>query len=324
MRITWMFRSGDIYHDPLRESDANNPNGGVCSKAIHLARAAPQVNTIANIDQSGDICFAETLWFQETGELINRVEQWVQLKAYKILANSDLALLRMPGQIREQLIDASDIVIATSEYGLQLFSAITQKATLLYDPIDIDMFVPATNKDRSIYGAGQVAHVKNSQFMIDLFNRLPSIADIKKVYIGSSQLWGPRKEADFKLERALELASDTMEKGLDRREFAHRIARMWAFAADTGYDMASFSMMEAMLCGCWIFVGRHLLYNERPCIRFNTADEAATKIVKHLEETPPDSGVINEEGRQFIVDRHRFTAFRRDLTNLIGRHGFGL
>ena len=61
-----------------------------------------------------------------------------------------------------------------------------------------------------------------------------------------------------------------------------------------------------------------------PCIRFNTVDEAATKIVKHLEETPPESGVINEEGRQFIVDRHSFTAFRRDLTNLIGRHGFGL
>ena len=126
------------------------------------------------------------------------------------------------------------------------------------------MFAPATNKDRSIYGAGQVAHVKNSQSMIDLFNRLPSNADLKKVYIGSSQLWGPRKEADFRLERALELASDTMEKGLNRTEFAHRIARMWAFAADTGYDMASFSMMEAMLCGCWIFVGRHLLYNERP------------------------------------------------------------
>ena len=111
MRITWMFRGGDIYHDPLRGSSANNPNGGVCSKAIHLARATPQVDMITDIDRSGDICFAETLWFQETDELINRVDQWSQLKAYKILANSDLALLRMPGQIREQLIDASDMVV---------------------------------------------------------------------------------------------------------------------------------------------------------------------------------------------------------------------
>ena len=135
---------------------------------------------------------------------------------------------------------------------------------------------------------------------------------------------GHSEPEDLKLERKLEMASDVMEKNLNRDEVAKYISKMWAFTADTRYDMASFSMMEAMLAGCWIFAGRHLLYNERPCIRFDTPDEAVSKITEQLEKAPPESGVINEEGRQFIVDRHSFDAFKNDMKNLIGRYSLGL
>ena len=326
MRITWMFRKIDIDHEPSMSSGTNNPNGGVSSKAFHLSRALPHAKLITNIDQAGDICFAEALWFSEITDipsLEERVKKWEELKAFKVIANSDLALLRMSGDYRDRLIDASDLVASTSIYGHKLFEAFTTKSVVLYDPIDVDMFIPS-EKEREIYSIGQVNLVKNVQMVVDIFNQISEDVKLKKTYIGSSELWGESSGSGLLLENSLYHSCDHLEKLLSRIEIPKRISSIWGYVADTRYDMACFSMMEAMLCGCWVFTGRHLLYNERPGLRFNTAGEAVKQICVQLDKTPPESGIINEEARQHIVDKNGYDSFRRDFKDTIGRHALGI
>ena len=326
MIITWIFRNIDVNHESDKSSGEHNPNGGVCSKAFHFARAMPHAKVITDIEQAGDICFAEVLWFLEFADatcLEPRIEQWEKLDSFKIIANSDLALFRMPGHFRDRLIDASDLVITTSAYGQQLFEAFTDKAVLLYDPIDIDMFVPL-KKEREIYSIGQINLEKNVQMIIDIFSQIPKELELIKTYIGSGALWGQSTDIGLILEGGLHNSCDYLETQLSQTEIPERIGRIWGYAGDTRYDMACFGMMEAMLVGCWLFTGRHLMYDERPGLRFGSVDEAIKQICIQLEQTPPESGIINEEARQFIVDKNGYDSFRRQLKNLIGRYAFGL
>ena len=333
--LTALYRRIDTEVDKSRPAGLGNNGGGTTTKIYHMQRALPNLEIINNIADSGRVSIAEILWFHGEGPdyVQQRVDDWSKLDAFKILMTSDVELFRLNGALREQIIDGSDAIACLTQYVEQMFKAFTPKAQVLYDPIDIDMFKPKTygtepvfQKDREIYSAGQIALEKNVQMIAEIFDAIPAEANLTKTYIGGRNLWAGnnRPEASAKLEADLSQVCDHLESEIAYTAIPERIGGIWGYIADTRYDFSSYSMTEAMGCGCWIFTGRHLMYDERPGKRFRTAKEAVELIQSQLEETPPESGVINEEARQFVVDQNSYDAFREQFKNIVGGIGLGL
>ena len=325
--ITALYRHIDINADKTKPPGIANNGGGTTTKRFHLQRALPDLEIINDIEDAGLISIAEILWFSEGGHdmMRSRIDRWSKLRAFKILMTSDVELLRMHGEHRDQLIENSDVVACLTEYVLQLFKAFTDKAMLLHDPIDIDMFKPLKKK-REIVGVGQVSTEKRVQSIIDIFHRLPDTLELEKTYIGSKNLWAGNSSPALsaKLEQALFEVCDQLEPKVPYTEMPKKLGSAWGYVADTGYDFSSYSMTEAMACGCYLFTGRHLMYNERPGRRFKTSEEAVEGITTQLQETPPASGVINEEARQYVIDRCSYDAFRAQLKKVVGDANIGI
>lgn len=326
MRITGHYRQMDIAGDCTKPGGISNPTGGVTSKLYHLVEALPSIEIYSDMWNPGDIVLVEALWFDELGEdvMLQRIERYRQAKGFKILWTSDTCPLRWKGEYREAIFDASDVVGTLSDYSQQLLRAFTPKVEKLYDPLDIDMFVPG-KKNRSVFGIGQISIEKNVEMIAKIFAKLPTSTRLKKWYFGSRTLWGldHHDETSIDLELMLMDACDYLESNMPRTDIATLMSTMWGYVADTRYDFSSYSMMEAMLCGCWLFTGKHLMYDERPSFRFNTVLEAVSHIKNQLKECPPESGVVNEEARQFIIDRNSYDVFRKQLMALVGRISFG-
>ena len=333
-RLTALYRRIDTEVDKSLPAGIGNNGGGTTTKIYHMQRALPNLEIINNIEESGMVSVAEILWFHGEGpeHVQQRVDDWSNLDAFKILMTSDVELFRLNGALREQIIDGSDVVACLTDYVLQLFQHFSPKAQVLYDPIDIDMFKPRVSdksrpgKDREIYSAGQITLEKNVQMIAEIFDKISVESNLTKTYIGSRNLWAGnnRPEASAKLEADLCQVCDHLESEIPYTAMPERVGGIWGYVADTRYDFSSYSMTEAMACGCWIFTGRHLMYDERPGKRFNTSEEAVQHIIGQLQETPPESGIINEEARQFVVDQNSYDAFREQFKNIVGGIGLGL
>ncbi len=328
LQITALYRSSDIANDPSKPAGIHNMGGGVTVQRWNLAQAIPNIHITSNIEEAGDICITEALWFFDTEneeQMDILIEKWSELQTFKILINNDLTLGRMKGKNRERIIEATDIVATTSVYAQQLLNAFADDVVLMYDPIDTDMFKPTT-KSREIFGAGQICLEKNTAQIAQIFAQIPHEAGLTKTYLGSHALWGThsRPELNEKLEELLYNVCDNLKTNIPYMGMPTEVAKMWAYVSDTRYDFSSISMLEAMACGCWLITGRHLMYNDRPCRRFNDSTEAVNQILLQLQETPPESGIINEEARQYVVDRNSYDAFRRGFYEMVGRVNIGI
>ena len=123
-----------------------------------------------------------------------------------------------------------------------------------------------------------------------------------------------------RLDRQLSLVCDWRATNVVRSEIPELIGPAWGYVADSRYDSFCYAMIEAMLAGCWLFCGKHLVYDERPCIRFESAEDAIEKISATLD----DKGMeINHEARQYVIDNYSLQVFRRQLTDIMGRN-YGL
>ena len=319
--ISALYRESDINHDVRKCCSGENQGGGVAIQAWHLKRSLPSINMVSDVEAVPDgICLTEALWLTNAQDLEAHIERWAKLPAIKILINNDVSILRLNRAITEQILDAADLVVTTSKYAQQLLSFYGE-VHLLYDPLDVDIFMPLV-KTRSVYSAGHISVHKNISMVTDIFNALG--ASFQKNYFGSSALWGSVDDKSKELQTNLEAAADNVLGNIAYIDLSSHYGRQWAFIVDSRYDFSSFSMMEAMLCGCWIFAGDHLLYGERPCLRFKTAEEASEMIEKQMADTPPQSGIINEEARQHIIDRNSYDAFRVSLKALIGDFYIGI
>ena len=318
LQLSALYRENDINHDVLKPSSGDNQGGGVAIQAWHLKRAIPSIEMLCDVEAVPDgICLTEALWLISTQDLEARIESWAKLPALKILINNDVSILRFSRAITEQILDAADVLVTTSKYAQQMLSFFDKEIHLLYDPLDIDMFIPAV-KSRSLYSSGQICYNKNPKMVTDIFNLLPASAGLAKNYIGSASVWGEGNDDATTLQTELESAADNLFDKVSYINTPSYYRSQWGCVMDSRYDFSSFCMMEAMLCGCWFFAGQHVLYDERPVLRFSTAEEAIELIIKQLEETPPDAGAVNEEARQHIVDRNSYDRFRANLTELIG------
>ena len=255
LQLSALYREIDINHDVLKPSSRDNQGGGVAIQAWHLKRAIPSINMGCDVEAVLDgICLTEALWLTTAQDLEAHIERWSKLPALKILINNDVSILRFNRDITEQILDAADLVVTTSKYAQQLLSFFGKEIHLLYDPLDVDMFIP-TVKSRSIYSSGQICYNKNPKMVAEIFNLLPASAQLEKNYIGSASVWGEGSDDAKALQTELETAADNLFDKVSYIDTPLYYRSQWGCVMDSRYDFSSFCMMESMLCGCWFLRG---------------------------------------------------------------------
>lgn len=320
--ITAVFRSDHCnFNERLPPSD-KNPGGGVCIKLLNLKLAIPSIKVVSEIYGAGMVSLVESLWFSGGGfeDFDNRIKQYEANTSYKILWTSDVEFARWDGQYRDRIFNATDVVAANSPYMLQMLRSFMPNVVLLTDPIDIN-FIEPDKKLPYLFGMSNIAIEKNIDSIIEIYKSLPLELGLQKGFIGSADIWGLdiRNKVALQLGKELAKSCDWHIPNATRLQVVKKVSRCWGFVSDTAYDTFSYSMVEAMLAGCWCFCGQHPIFDDRPVIRFDTPADAVEKISTQL-----DKGMtINEEARQYVIDHYSLAVFRSQFKEILGGH-FGL
>ena len=320
LSISATFRSDHTKFVPTLPPSRRNPGGGVATKLLFLKAALPNIKVVTEIAQAESINITESLWFSEKVEgdsFESRLKRYEASNAFKILWTSDMEFARWNGHEREAIFNASDVIAGNSNYMVNILKAFVPAARLLTDPVDTSSIEPVTPKKRQIFGMSNVGIEKNIDAIIDIFGLIPEELELERFFVGSASVWGldTRKSVSSILENRLSEVCDWRITNATRQEVRDVVGPALAYVADSKYDTFCYAMIEAMLAGCWLFCGKHLIYNERPCIRFTDPVDAVVKISEKLGEVGLQ---VNEEARQYVIDNYSLSVFRRQLADIIG------
>ena len=327
MTVTILARTDAHDFDRTLPPGKDNPGGGLAEKVYNFGLALPMAQPISYANQIGDVNVTEALWFSggdpSHDMFRNRIDEYRNAKAYKILWTSDLDILRWSGEQRDAIFDATDIIAGNSPYMVNILKTFAphHKVGLLTDCIDPNSIKPL-NKKRQLIGMSHVILEKNVDAVIEVYKLLKSIDfDISKGYIGSSEVWGVELDTHHakiakEIDLNLQTVCDWITPQATRKEVAETVGTSWGFIADSRFDTFCYALVEALLAGCYAFCGNHLIYNALPVVRFKTPEEAVERIIEMFD----DDIVVNAEGRQYVIDTFSLDVFRRQFAELVGRN----
>ena len=318
MKITGIFRSDHAAYDANKRPGKDNSGGGVSVKITALRKISPDIYITGKLSEAGEVNIVCPLIFDIASNPFNQlIDEYKAISGLKILLSSDVSLLRMTGEERNAILDATDVVACDSDYLVNLLKPVIPNAVTLTEPVDTDAIVPLP-KDNFIFSMSQLATYKNIDLIIDVFTKLIE-SPINTKFIGSANTWGgDANKEDLKLQRALRAVTDAHIESANRAEVAQHVGTAWGYISDTKYDTFCFSLAEAMCAGCWCFCGTHPLYDDREGLfRFKTADEVVDSI--NIAYEMPAEGKINEEARQHVIDNYSFAVFKRQFTDILGK-----
>ena len=320
MKIVGIFRHDQSVYDPNKKPGKGNSGGGVSVKIAAMRKIIPNIHITSELSEAGEINIICPLVFDIASNPFNAlIDQYKAISGLKILLSSDVSLLRITGEERNAILDATDVVACDSDYLVNLLKPIIPNAVVLTEPVDTDAIIPLP-KDDFIFSMSQLTIYKNIDLIIDVFTKLAG-SPIKTKFIGGVDTWGSIvNDGDLNLQKNLRSVTDVHIMNANRDEVAQHVGSAWGYISDTKYDTMCFSLAEAMCAGCQCFCGTHPLYDDREGLfRFETADEAVDLIRKTYEHK--DHFGINEEARQYVIDNFSFSVFKRQLTEIIGKGG---
>ena len=329
MNISCITRSEWFDPETLNTKFGMNPDlneragGGVVNKYLNLLKCCPTMHFTTTFDDPDlrTVVIVEPLAFH--GNESDKEKFEVKLKklqahkGLKFLWCEEQAVFRWTGKKRELAFETFDALLACNKYQQQLLKVIAPNKPIfiLYTPIDEELYKPARNKKRQVIVAGKIGLQKNSQAIIDLFDRLPS--DVHKLYIGNAGLWGRiAYEEDKKLEDQITRSADEYIKSASPIETAARIVESAVAMSMTIYDVGSLFVLESGMAGCWVHNWNyHPMFDEyENIIRFDTLTDGIPKIEACLDtEIQP-----NEPLRAEFLKKHSYSAFKTQLGNIFG------
>lgn len=273
-----------------------NPGGGISDKTICVLdawRRYYDVGVGENIEASFDaeILVVEPLWFRLRGglaDLLKSPDLEEAVTAYenhpakiKIVYTSEFAFIKLPKHYRDRIIGASSVVTTNCLYQKRFFEMLGVDSIQLCDPVDELVFDNSDiSKTLSVVAMGKIAPYKNSQKVIEIFNRLGEYP-IQRVYIGGSSLWGDTRQEDMKIENEMKAAVDVYHPNLAQRSLAYALAPMACGILDTIHDSCSASNIMMCMNGILCFYGLHGTWEGRPGVgKLNTIQDFVDAIAK--------------------------------------------
>lgn len=247
------------------------------------------------------------------------------LKGFKgpvIVYGSDSELLRWPGKWIDRLSTVVDIWIANCEWQANYFRDFhLPVAGIVHEPIDCDLFLPG-KPEQIITAGGMVSYGKNSDFFVELFERLkPVKKEYKTAYIGSADVWGGKPDpVNLQLQSELKKSVDVFHGAISQTKVARAIGKTAVGVLNPHYETCNRFHMELMAGGVATLCGAHICYDERPVTaRFRTLDDCIDGLSALTDDFTalPDKKYGQKE-RQHAETYWSYEASQEQLNEILG------
>ncbi|MDE0044029.1 MAG: hypothetical protein OXT74_18440 [Candidatus Poribacteria bacterium] len=331
--INYLTHPNFLYYDTNQLPSQQGGGGGMSTKTYRvieaLARVYPQTLGITNSAQiCADIVLIEPLRFTlategATHEPQESFDELIRgLKAShskKILYCSELALMRMQPDLRQQLLEAVDAVTTNCAFQANVFKYAGIYSThRLCDPIPDEFVANVSFEQRRprLVATGNVSWEKNAPQLIEVFKRLKDI--VERVYIGSSSLWRGASEEGGRRALLEELCSHCDK--LIREATTNQIARefqtsrfgLWVSYHDTFATAAHEMFMSGML----IIAAKHGLSAEIPVYPASGVRKQVDTIKRLASESSDALAEQSQQVAAWACDNVSYEAFHRQLQTI--------
>lgn len=274
----------------------DNNGGGMGEKTLAAAevwKSLYPMSVSQELIEGFDILVVEPLWFRIRGgngsltipDLEKSVEQYENyLASIKVLYTSETSLMKIPATYRNRIIEASNIVTHNCLFQRDQFRSMGITTEPLCDIVTPDFFYyPDHKKELSIVALGRISTDKNSQVVADVFKGLEG-KGIKRIYIGSSDLWGMDNQEDAKIEEEIAEWSDELYRNIPHIRIGRILSKSTYGMFDSFHDCSATSNQQALMAGILCFYGLHGLWRERPGVHGLEGAEAFIEAIeKHSE-----------------------------------------
>lgn len=314
----------------------SHPTGGMSTKtaAVEIAlncETVTDLKTLPKATVSNDL-IVEPLAIKAPRSVPEELEQggdWQKLRdiergriaevaAYpgrKILLCSEMEILRWSGEMRMQVLKAvKNKVFASCHYQQALMSAVGIQSDVIYEPINEYLYYPGLKKQRQVVAIGSVKHIKNIKMIIEVFRKLEG-TDFHRVYIGSPNVWGGKVHRQRESELDMELYDALLDVCDEHHDaspgtFVARVLAESEFYLNFAYhEVCCRTAMEALMAGCGVIGGPHLLWKEYPVLAHI---ESAEACLAALEKHTGDENIVGET-REWAVKNFGFTRFQKQI-----------
>ena len=289
--------------------------GGVRSKFMNVAKCLPNAHFSENFeDDMQFIIIVEPMVFHHGDMPTEQKLEFLKEKpGIKMLWCEEQAVFRWKGELRKKVFDVFDVLLACNQYQAQLLKVIAPDMPILvlYTPIDSDVFYPE-NKRRQIVYTGKLGLQKNTDTLIELYQRLSDI-DVRTVCIGNAALWGDYVyEHDKEIEMEMSQVADEYIATASMLETAEHVNVSSMGINFSIYDVGSLQFLESATAGCHFFAwDYHPMFDESDNVkRFSHIEDAVFVIEKTADLW--DKNLQHE-----ISQKHSFEAFQTQLKTII-------
>lgn len=204
----------------------------------------------------------------------------------KYLICSEMEVLRWRGNLRRKVLSTMSGVFTTCDYQKHLLQVVGIDAKRLTEPINEFLFYPGEKKQKQIVATGDTSHVKNTEMLIAFYRALEG-KGYHRVYIRGPMVWdhvdpaGEHFQYNMELYHELKTVCDAFHEPLPETQVA-RIFSESEFYVNFAYqEVECRTALKALMCGCGIVWGRHLLGNELPVLCQASTVEEAIAALEH-------------------------------------------
>ena len=277
-----------------------------------LAIKAPR-NVPEELEQGGD-------WEKLRNIERGRIAEVAAYRGRKVLLCSEMEILRWPGQMRTDVVEAvEEKVFASCYYQQALMSAVGIQSDVIYEPINEYLYYPGVKKPRQVVAIGSVKSIKNIEMIIEVFRHLEG-TDFHRVYVGSPNVWGGKVHRQRETEHDMALYEELLDVCDEHYDaspgtFVARMLSESEFYLNFAYhEVCCRTAMEALMAGCGVIGGSHPLWEEYPVLaQVESADACLTALEKHAG----DESIVGDM-REWAVKNFGFARFQKQIQEVFG------
>lgn len=319
-------------YDESRAAGSGNPGGGMATKQKSLHKVLSEryfFNWITSFEEvTMPILIIDPLVIRiaernSDDDDNTRTEKWIEglenCRAKKILYCSEMEIARWSPRTFQRIFENVDVVTANTNYQRSIIWTLSNGSCYPYhlcDPIDDELFAPATHKKNRIFSAGRISKFKNTDFLTEAFKEIKKAFgnDIETAYFGNAEMWGEADAIDNKIASEIKTAVDLYLGGINRAYLARLFGESLIYVSKTRHDVYSSTHAEILAAGCISLGGGHPVFRERPGIDSLTTPSSYVKAIGDiLYASDEQIADWQAESREYIEKHCGFEAFHKQL-----------
>ena len=294
-----------VHYDTSVLPSQQGGGGGMGTKTFRVMEALkdvyPKSRAVCNFDEvTAETILIEPLRFTlPTKPYAKGNDQPVDALLYalhrfegrKILYCSEMTLLRMPPELREQVLETCDVLTTNCTFQARCFKYVDVFTDYrLCDPIP-DVFIPQsdyTTRQARIVATGNVSWQKNAPQLIEIFKALKGV--VERVYVGSASLWfdASNQQVPMALQEELYANCDTVIREATTADIASEFHKTKFGVWVAFHDTFATAAQEMIMSGIPVVAAKHGLTSEIP-VWAASGVAAQVEAIKRLASEPDKS-----------------------------------